>query len=291
MTRIERSSALMLTPAAALFGLFVLVPSLIAVYVSLLHWDGIASPTWAGLDNWTNLFSDSLTLKSMWLTLQVVVLSWLVQTPIALLLGLFMAGQQRYRGVMGALFFLPLLFSSAAVGLAWLYLLNPDFGLTAHLGLGSLSKNWLGDTGTALYAVIFVIAWQFIPFHALLYQAAARQIPKPLYEAATIDGVGTWQMFRYITLPQLRYTIVTSSLLMVTGALTYFDLIYVLTLGGPGDATRTLPLHMYLTAFQEQQIGAGSAIAVLLTVIGILVSLVLLRVSGFRRFESQQEGM
>src|SRR3954468_21367995 len=100
MTRIERGSALMLTPAVVLFGLFVLVPSLIAVYVSLLHWDGIASPSWAGLDNWSHLFSDSLTLKSLWLTLQVVVLSWLVQTPISLLLGLFMAGPQRYRGVM-----------------------------------------------------------------------------------------------------------------------------------------------------------------------------------------------
>lgn len=291
MSRMERSTALMLSPAAVLFGLFVLVPTLIAVYVSFLHWDGIASPTWAGLGNWTHIFTDSLTLKSAWLTLRVVVLTWAIQTPIALLLGLFMAGTQRYRNIMSALFFLPLLFSSAAVGLAWLYLLNPDFGLTAKLGLDFLNKNWLGETGIALYAVIFVIAWQFIPFHALLYQAAARQIPKPLYEAATIDGVSAFQMFRYITLPQLRYTIITSSLLMVTGALTYFDLVYVLTLGGPGDATRTLPLHMYLTAFQEQQLGAGSAVAVLLTVIGILVSVVLLRVSGFRRFESQQEGM
>jgi raffinose/stachyose/melibiose transport system permease protein len=197
--------------------------------------------------------------------------------------------------VLGVFYFLPLLFSAVAIGLIWLYILEPNLGVLNRmlngLGASALAKNWLGDPDLALYAIIVVIAWQFIPFHTLLYQAGARQIPAVLYEAASIDGAGKVQQFFYITLPQLRYTVITSTILILTGSLTYFDVIFVMTGGGPGYATRILPLHMYITAFQNTELGYGSALAILLAVAGVTLSLFLLWVTGFGKMESQAEGL
>src|SRR5690606_14218686 len=145
-------------------------------------------------------------------------------------------------------------------------------GIGSALHLPILVQDWLGNPRLVIYVVVFIIAWQFVPFHTLLYQAGARGIPVQLYEAATIDGAGTLQQFFHITLPQLRNTIVTSSTLMLTGSLTYFDVVYVLTAGGPGNATRLLPLDMYLTGFQTNQMGLASVLAVILVVIGLALA-------------------
>ena len=138
--------------------------------------------------------------------------------------------------------------------------------------------------------IVFVVAWQFVPFHSLLYQAGVRQIPKSMYEAAEIDGAGRIRQFFSITVPQLKYTIVTSSTLMLVGSLTYFDLVFTLTQGGPGIATRILPLDMYLLGFRSNQMGTASAVAVILVVVGLSLSLILQRVSRSDRMESQAEG-
>lgn len=284
----------MLLPAAAFFVLFALGPMLAAFALSFLEWDGIATPQWIGLGNWARAFSDSLTLHSIVLTVQVIALSWLVQTPLSLLLGVYLAGRQRHRSVFGVFYFLPLLFSAVAIGLIWQSILSPEGALNTFLGvvgLSSVAKPWLGSTSTALYASIAVIAWMFIPFHTLLYQAGARQVPQVLYEAASIDGAGSIRQFFTVTLPQLKYTVITSTILIVNGSLTFFDVIFVMTGGGPANATRILPLHMYTTAFQETEIGYGSTVAVILIVFGLVTSLALLKVSGFTKMESQAEGL
>ncbi len=122
-----------------------------------------------------------------------MVVSWLVQTPISLLLGVFTAGSQKYRAVLAVLYFLPLLLSSAAIAIAYKALLDPNFGLAEGLGLPFLAQDWLGNPHLVLFVVIFVIAWQFVPFHTLIYQGGVRQIPASLYEAAEIDGAGPGQ--------------------------------------------------------------------------------------------------
>jgi ABC-type sugar transport system permease subunit len=215
-----------------------------------------------------------------------MVVSWLVQTPIALLIGVWAAGRQRNRAVLSSIFFLPLLLSTAAIALLWQALLDPNFGVTRTL----TDIQFLGDPSIALYTVAFVITWQYVPFHTLLYQGAARAIPRTLYEAATIDGAGRVRQFRHITLPQLRYTIITSSILMLVGSLTTFDTVLILTGGGPGTATRIAPLHMYITGFSAFEMGYASAMAVLLVVFGTGLSLLVVRVTGFRSVRSQQEG-
>ncbi|WP_200847206.1 carbohydrate ABC transporter permease [Microbacterium sp. 18062] len=281
----------MAVPSLALFAVFALLPLFGVIVLSFTSWDGLGTPAWTGIDNWSRVLADPTTHNALWLSLIVVVTAWLVQTPISLLLGVFMAGHQRYRNVLSILYFLPLLFSSAAIAIAFRSLLDPNFGVGAATGLRWLSQDWLGNPQLALGVVVFVIGWSFIPFHSLLYQAGVRQIPATLYEAARLDGANAWQAFWQITVPQLRNTIVTSSTLILVGSLTYFDLVYVLTQGGPGTSTRILPLHMYLMGFRSFDMGGASVSAVILVLVGLSISLILNGIARSHRMDSQQEGL
>ncbi|MCP2030743.1 raffinose/stachyose/melibiose transport system permease protein [Okibacterium sp. HSC-33S16] len=278
-------------PALVFFIAFAVIPLAGVLILSFTNWDGIGAITPAGFANWAEMLTDPDMYHALWLTLAVMVLSWLVQTPLSLLLGVFTAGTQKYRAVLAVLYFLPLLLSSAAIAVAYKALLDPNFGLGAGLGLPFLSQDWLGNPQLAFSVVIFIIAWQFIPFHTLIYQGGVRQIPRSIYEAAEIDGAGRVKQFFFITIPQLKYTIITSSTLMTVGALTYFDLIFVLTGGGPANATRILPLDMYLLGFRANLMGPASVIAVILVVIGLALALFLQRLGGTDKSSSQLDGM
>ena len=284
-----------LAPAMALFGLFILLPLLGALVLSFFRWNGLGTPHWAGGANWVQFARDPIAGQSLIVTAKVVGLSWIVQTPISMALGLFTAGRQRYRSVYATLYVLPLLLSTAGIALMWEALLDPNFGgiagLSRSLNLGFLRQNWLGDAHLTLYVIVAIISWQFIPFHTLLYQMGRRQIPAVLYEAATLDGATGRQLFWRVTLPQLRYTIATSSTLMIVGALTYFDIIYIMTNGGPGYTTRVLSLDMYQAAFLQNEFGYASVLAVVLGAVGVGIALGLVRFTGFGSMESQQEGV
>jgi raffinose/stachyose/melibiose transport system permease protein len=277
-----------------LFCLFIIVPMIVAVVLSFVRWNGLGTPRWVGGANWAQFFHDPVARTSVIVTGKVIVLSYVVQTPISMALGLFTAGRQRYRSVYATIFVLPLLMSTAGIALMWESMLDPNFGaftaLSKSLHLAFLDQNWLGSPSLTLYVVVAIIAWQFIPFHTLLYAVGRRQIPAVLYEAATLDGARPAQLFWRITLPQLRYTIVTSGILMIVGALTYFDIVYIMTDGGPGYGTRVLSLDMYDVAFLQDQYGYASVLAVILSVVGIAVAVGLVRFTGFASMASQREG-
>jgi raffinose/stachyose/melibiose transport system permease protein len=281
--------AWMALPALVMFVAFGVVPLIGVLGLSFSTWDGLGAIQPSGLDSWRAVITDPGLPHAMWVTFEIMALSWLFQTPVSLLIGVFLAGHQRYREFLAVLFFIPLLLSAAAIAITYKALLDPNFGLGAGLGIPLLQQDWLGDETLALAVVVFVVSWQFIPFHSLIYQGAVRQIPRSMYEAAALDGAGRVRQFFSITLPQLKYTIITSSTLMVVGSLTFFDLIFVLTEGGPGDATRSLALDMYKTGFQANLMGPASAIAVILVVAGLLIALLLRRLGG-RGDESQLEG-
>lgn len=291
--RRDRPGVAWALPAGLFFALFGVAPILIVGYLSLTSWNGLGDPVWAGLTNWRALADDADLGHSIGTTLTLTALCWAVQTPLALLLGVWSAGRQRGRAALSAVFFLPLLLSTAAIALAWLALLDPNFGAAATLGpwLGAADGNLVGDPDRALYVVAFVVAWQFVPFHTLLYQAAARQIPTSLYEAAAIDGADRARQFRSITLPLLRHTIVASSVLMIVGSLTYFETILLLTGGGPGTETRVLPLHMYVQGFVGFDMGYASTLAVLLVLVGTALSVLIVRATGYHRMASDREGL
>lgn len=277
-------------PALVFFLLFAILPLLGVLFLSFTKWDGLGEIKLDGLSSWTTVLTDPVTGNALLVTAKIMFFSFIVQAPISLLLGVFTSASQKYRAALAVLYFVPLLLSSAAVAIAYKALLDPNFGLGPGLGLPFLAQDWLGNSDLVLFVVVFVIAWQFVPFHTLIYQGGVRQIPASLYEAAQIDGAGRMQQFFAITLPQLKYTIITSSTLMVVGSLAYFDLVFVLTGGGPGYATRLLPLHMYLTGFKANDMGAASALGVILVVIGLALALILQRLGGKNRNASQLEG-
>jgi len=280
----------MVLPALVMFVVFGVVPLVGVLVLSFTQWDGLGPIHPAGVSNWRVAVKDPGLYHALWITFEIMILSWLVQTPMSLLLGVFLAGRQRYRSFLAVLFFVPLLLSSAAIAITYKALLDPNFGLGPGLHLSLLTQDWLGNAKLAVGVIIFVVSWQFIPFHSLIYQGGVRQIPTSMYEAAAIDGAGRVRQFFSITVPQLKYTIITSSTLMVVGSLTFFDLIFVLTAGGPGDSTRVLALLMYQQGFQANQMGLASVIAVVIVLLGLFLALLLRRLGGSLT-TSQMEGM
>ena len=287
-----RPSFIWAAPAFLFFAFFAVFPMIVVVWLSFTSWDVLSSPTWIGLDNWVKLGSDPNLMESIRVTLALTFFGWLIQTLIALPLGIWLARPGRSRATVGAVLFVPLLISSAGTGVLWGMLLDPNFGMASIVGpwIGVPDGNFIGDPSLAFWVIVFVASWQFVPFHALLYQGATRQIPASFYEAAQLDGANYFQQFRAITIPQLKHTIVTSSVLMIVGSLTFFDLVLILTDGGPGTATMTLPLHMYKQGFRAFDFGYASVLAVILLVLGTAVSVVLTRMTGFAKMESQREG-
>jgi raffinose/stachyose/melibiose transport system permease protein len=291
-SRRQRSLSWLALPALAFFVIFAVIPLIGVLLLSFTSWNGQTTniPALTGLASWRDVLSTPGLAHSLWVTFLITAFSWAFQTPMSILLGVFLAGRQRYRGFLSVFYIIPLLLSSAAIAITYKALLDPNFGLGAGLHSDLLSQDWLGEGNLALGTVIFIVSWQFIPFHSLIYQGAVRQIPQSMYEAATLDGAGRIRQFFSITLPQLKYTMITSSTLMVVGSLTFFDLIWVLTEGGPADATRVLAVNMYIQGFRAHQMGQASAIACFLVVLGLILALVLRRLGGRDQSASQMEG-
>ena len=279
----------MAIPAFVWFLFFGIVPLLGVLALSFTTWNGLGDIQPTGFTSWKATLTDPGLPHALWVTFLIMALSWAVQTPLSILIGVFLATSRRYREFLAILFFIPLLLSSAAIAITYKSLLDPNFGLGNGLGIAWLNQDWLGNSTLAMAVLIFVVSWQFIPFHSLIYQGGVRQIPNSMYEASQIDGAGRVRQFFSITLPQLKYTIITSSTLMVVGSLTFFDLIWVLTAGGPGDSTRALAVAMYTQGFRSGLMGPASAIAVILVLVGLGLSLLLRRLGG-KADESQLEG-
>jgi xylobiose transport system permease protein len=281
-------------PGVLFFALFALAPMLYSLYLSFCgSWGGLGPAKFAGLQDWHRLISDPAVRQATVLTVEMTVLSWLFQTPVSLLIGVWAAGRQRNRALLSALFFIPLVLSSTAISLLFKALLDPNFGLAPTIGpwLGFPDGNILGSPHGALLAVVFVGGWQFMPFHTLIYQGGARQIPKSLYEAASLDGAGRVAQFFHITLPQLRHTVTTSSVLIIVGSLTTFETVFLLTDGGPGSSSTNLSLAMYQHGFQDFNFGYASALGTALVIVSTVLSLLMVKFSGFGSMRSTREGM
>lgn len=286
-----RPGLLWVLPAVVFFGLFAIVPLVLVAVLSFASWNGLGSPQFVGLDNWTKIFHDPVLLQSLWLSVLLTALGVVVQTPLSLLIGVWAAGRERGRAILMAVFFIPLLLSATAVSVLWRALLDPNFGVPAQMRWLFGSGNLLGSQTSAIGVLVVVSAWQYTPLHSLIYQGAARAVPQVLYQAAEIDGAGRVRQFLHVTLPQLRNSIVTSVILMVVGGLTTFDTVLILTQGGPGTDTTITAYYMYQRAFKGFDFGAGAAIALLLVVVATAISLVVVRLSGYDRMSGTQEGL
>lgn len=268
-------------PALVLYTIYVLYPVGVSIWYSLLDWNGLAAGKFVGLSNWRHLLQDESVLSSLRNTLIILVASFVVEIPVGLALAVLVQRLGRLGTILSSIYILPLLMSSVAVGITWSFLYNPQYGPLYYIynNFGQQAPGLLGSPSLAIWAVTAVVLWQFIPLYMLLFNAGLVAIPQELYEAAALDGAGAWGRFRSITVPLLRRTFVTASVLILTGSLVYFDLIFVMTGGGPGNSSYTLAMYIYRSAFQDQEVGYGSAIAVLLFVISFIVSGLIVRFS------------
>ncbi|MGI9254932.1 MAG: carbohydrate ABC transporter permease [Thermomicrobiales bacterium] len=278
---------LFLLPALAIYGVFVLYPIVQSIRYSLYEWSGISPGfDFVGLENYRTLLGDKVFWQALKNNLILVVASIAIQLPIGLALAMLLEARLRGWRVFRTIWFLPLLMSTVAIGLLWNYIYDPTFGLLNTLlhtvGLDSWQRGWLGEKETALGSVIAVICWQYIPFYMVLFIAGLTTIPGDLLEAARLDGAAGFRLFRTITLPLLRPVIRTAAILSLIGSLKYFDLIYVMTGGGPGDSTQLMATYMYKNAFTQFDMGYGSAIAVALFLIAFVITGVVLYLDQFR---------
>lgn len=288
---VGRPSFVWAAPATLFFAAFALVPLLMVVVLSFMTWDGIGDPEFAGLDNWRRVLDDPVMIKSIWLSLLLTGLGVAIQTPLSIMLGVWAAGSQKNRAVLSAIYFVPLLLSATAVSVVWRALLDPNFGVPAEATWLFGDGNLFGEQASAIGVLAFVSTWQFTPFHTLIYQGAARAVPPVLYQAAEIDGAGRYRQFFHVTLPQLRNAIMTSMILMVVGGLTTFETVLILTQGGPGTDTTISAYYMYERAFKGFDYGAGATIALVLVLAATLISLIMVRLSGYDKMRSTTEGL
>jgi raffinose/stachyose/melibiose transport system permease protein len=286
---------LFVAPALVLFLVFVLLPIGQAVYYSLFRWNGIESLTdYVGLANYRRALDDPAFRSAIWHNTVLVVLSLALQGPLALGLSLLLNQRLRGQSTFRAIFFAPYVISEVVTGVAWLLMLQPD-GLADRsmeaAGLGGLVQLWLADRNMVLYTLFVVITWKYLGFGIVLFLAGLQGIPSELHEAAAIDGASRWQTIRYVTLPLLGPTIRIWAFLAIIGSIQLFDLVWIMTMGGPAHASNTMAVHMIDRGFRRYEFGYGSALAVVLFGISFVCSLAYQRFVLRRDVEGALTGM
>jgi ABC-type sugar transport system permease subunit len=264
-------------PAVVLFVVFRLYPMAFGLYLSLNEWDGIKPMVFRGLANYRQaLFEDAVFWLALWHNVVFAVGTVIGKNGLAIVLAVLLNADMRGRTFFRTTLFMPVVMSFVVVGLLWGWIFNFQFGLLNSLlvaaGLDGWRTDWLGDPRLALFSLIGVDVWKWYGFHMVIYLAGLQTIPPVLYEAAIIDGATAWQQFWRVTLPLLRPIVVVNVTLALMGAFNVFDLIYVMTQGGPANATNVVMIHAYLQGFKFYQMGYASAISYVLMLIVIVVS-------------------
>jgi raffinose/stachyose/melibiose transport system permease protein len=273
-----RSAVLFLLPALALYGVLVLLPIVQAAYYSLFRWNGLKPLTdFVGLANYEKALSDPVFIGAVSHNLLIIILSLTLQIPFALGLALMLNRRFRGRAILRLIFFAPYVISGVITAIVFQLILLPD-GLADRAlegaGLGAFVQGWLADPSIVMLTMFFIITWKYFGFHMILLLAGLQGIPRELEEAAAIDGASRWQVTRRITLPLLGPTLRVSVFLSMIGALQVFDIIWVTTRGGPVNASNTMATYMIDWGFRRTQLGYGSAAAVILFLMALVVALV-----------------
>jgi multiple sugar transport system permease protein len=261
-------------------AVFVVLPIIGAFYISFHDWTGIGKQSWAGIDNYKTLIHD----KAFWQSIKITGIYTVSFVPLLYIisLGLALLVNQglRLTGAMRTAFFAPYMVSLVISSVVWSFMLQDPAGvINVIIGwFGFAPQSWLGTTDTALISVIVVTLWQSVGYSMIIFLAGLQDIPTSLYEAARVDGAGPWRRFISITLPLLKPTSVFVVLISFIGAFQLFDPIFVMTQGGPANATTTAVYYIYQQAFQYLQLGYASALSVVLFAIILVFSMIQLRV-------------
>ncbi|MFG1702776.1 carbohydrate ABC transporter permease [Nonomuraea sp. M3C6] len=268
---------LFLLPALVLFLLLVVAPILVAAYSSVFRWNGFGGlPTnFIGLANFTRLFSTEIFVQDMWHLLVLVVFSVVIQLPFSLAIAMLLNQRMRGRALYRVVFFAPYVLSEVITGVLFSLILAPDAGMANQLlSVFGIDSEWLADPATVMPSLFLVMTWKYFGFHMMIYLAGRQNIPNELIEAAQIDGATSWKTFRHITLPLLGPTIRISVFLSVIYTIQLFDLVWILTQGGPSHSSETMAVTMMDWGFKRSQVGYASAISVVMFALSLVFALV-----------------
>lgn len=294
MFRNKRTAFLLLLPALALLLMFVFVPVILNFYYSAFSWSSFSTNMkFVGFENFNRLFEDTNIWLSLTNNLKYATVSIVFQVGLAMVLAHLLNSyiNKKITPVFRVILFLPAVISITAVGLLWMLIYNPTLGffngLLDIIGLGSFAKDWLGNSKTAMYAVIMVSQWQYLGEMIMLFTVGLQKIPMDICESADIDGANGFQKFFRITVPLLKETILMNTTVTIIGAFMVFDEVYVMTGGGPGKATEVLGTLLYRTGFRNDEMGYASAIGVLMFIITFVLSFVQLRMYNIKGMEGE----
>jgi len=282
-----------LIPGIIAFLIIIIIPFMVNLGISFTKWSGVRAPVWIGLSNYQRLFSDSV----FWLSFRNNLILLIAMTVIPVIVGLLLATflfdyvtnnfGQRVSSFFRAGFYLPQILPSAVIGIVWAWILEPDWGVVNYIlkaiGLSTLTRDWLGDPSTALLAVMVVMVWFQIGYPVVIFMAALQRVEPELLEAASIDGASWLQKFYYITIHLIRPEILVVILTTTIYTLKIFGQVYVLTGGGPGNATSVPSYYAYKQFFETQQVGYGSTVSLAMAVIIVLLTIL------FINLQSRQE--
>jgi raffinose/stachyose/melibiose transport system permease protein len=267
----------LVAPAFAIFSLAILGPILATFGLSLTNWDGFSTPSFVGLDNFARAFQDKIYMDSYWHAAVYIAATLVLEVAVGLLLAGLVSAKRNttfYR----VAFFTPVMLPLVVISVLWSFILNPDLGLLNRLlgnaGLESWQRIWLGEQATALLSLSVISGWIYAGFYMAIFYAGFQRIPSTIIESARLDGATEWQLLRQIKIPMVKNLTEVAVLLCFTGGIQVFDLVYVLTNGGPYDTTQVPTTYLVRVVFRDQQMGYGSALAVILTVVVLLVGLI-----------------
>lgn len=264
---------LFLPPALLLFTLFVVLPVGEAAWYSGFNWNGFGKPTnWIGLDNYRFVFENRAFGTAFKNNLLIIVVSLVIQLPLALSLAIILADRFRGSVALRMVFFLPYILAEIATGLIFSFVYDGDYGLLAAIykSFGAEAPHLLASPQTAFAAILVVVVWKYFGFHMMLFIAALQTIDRSMLEAARIDGASRWQSLRYVVIPALAPTIRLSVFFAIVGSLQLFDLVMPLTRGGPSDSSHTMVSFLYTFGITRMRVGFGSAVGVILFLICVV---------------------
>ncbi|MDF2652061.1 MAG: binding-protein-dependent transport system inner rane component [Paenibacillus sp.] len=264
-----------LLPALVLYLFFVIVPIFWSAYYGFFDWKGIGAAKFIGFDNYVEVIQDSIFWKAFKNNMLIVAASVFGQVPIAMVLALLLMRSTLFQRVIRASVFMPMVLSSVVVGIIWGYIYHPQIGILNFLlegiGLESWKKSWLSDPKVSMFALMVPIIWNYIGPYMIMFIAALQNISPEIEDAAQLDGVGPVRKLFAVTLPMIWDTVKVAVVLCISGSLKAFDLIYVMTGGGPAHSTELLASYMYNSTFNVYRFGFGSAISTAIIILSLLL--------------------
>ncbi|NOU85569.1 ABC transporter permease subunit [Paenibacillus sp. LMG 31460] len=264
-----------LLPALVLYLFFVIVPIFWSAYYGFFDWKGIGAAKFIGFDNYAEVIQDPIFWKAFKNNMLIVAASVFGQVPIAMILALLLMRSTLFQRVIRASVFMPMVLSSVVVGIIWGYIYHPQIGILNFLlegiGLESWKKSWLSDPKVSMFALMVPIIWNYIGPYMIMFIAALQNISPEIEDAAQLDGVGPVRKLFAVTLPMIWDTVKVAVVLCISGSLKAFDLIYVMTGGGPAHSTELLASYMYNSTFNVYRFGFGSAISTAIIILSLFL--------------------